>query len=151
MQSPSRGRPGLNNLQIQAKLQIYLWLGSIKHKKFFPRYRGWWKTDIWKIFDVNEIMSVVYRADSFPPMRSLTRRFQPCLLRLQFSIQRRLQKLVGLATQKWRLCNRVTGRRRMRKERTKDGQKSELTWTGFNSRQRPPGRRYFYPCLCGAP
>ena len=35
--SPSRGRPGLNNLQIQAKLQIYLWLGSIKHKKFFPR------------------------------------------------------------------------------------------------------------------
>ena len=37
VQAPSRGRSGPSSLQIQAKLQVYLWLGSIKHKKYFPR------------------------------------------------------------------------------------------------------------------
>ena len=37
-QLPSRSRAGPAGWQIVAKLQMYLWLGLIKHKKYYPRW-----------------------------------------------------------------------------------------------------------------
>ena len=39
LQLPGKRGLGSGGWQIQAKIQVYLWLGLIKHKKCYPRYR----------------------------------------------------------------------------------------------------------------